>query len=150
MAFPAADTHQNLAEVTGEVLRFARGTRQNAMQLRDELAAGSVGADRIIRAAGFARSARDFFNAAAAIPGIGAYLAGQLTPAKTAGELSSDLSVLTAALQAVITRVDGDLPASYPADPPLVDGMAAFDSFTPVQTANLRTDLQSVIDAIES
>lgn len=151
MAVPASDTHKVLADEIESVLKRARSIRSAALSRKAQLAAGPVSSEIILQIAEEAQIVSDWLTAQAAIPGIGAYAAANLTPAVTAQGLGSDITALIAALDAVVAEVTSTFPATgYMLDPPLVDGVRSLKNYSSAATADLRTALQAVADAIES
>jgi len=150
MAFPQSDSHKLLSVEMTRVLQMARTTRADAASRIVLLQSGPTNSEIILQIAEQAQIVRDRFADAASVPGIAAYAAANLSPAKTAAEIGTDFSALLAALDGVVAQVTADFPAGgYLNDPPIVNGVRSLQTYTVAQTATLRTTLQAVVDAIE-
>lgn len=110
-------------------------------------AAGTVKADKITEEVlRHLVVARDTFNAAAAVPGIAAYVAeargvttGQVTTA-----FNDMLSAVNAAISWISTNMPKDANGWLLVRSMAADGAMTYRDFSPAQTAGLRTALQAV------
>lgn len=112
-------------------------------------AAGNIGYDFLRTARADLVSALNALNSAAAVTGIVDYARAQEDD--QAYDVAAEFTALTGVITGSIAWIDANSPTSVTAaTPELWSGLDTMISttFTPSQTANLRTELQKVSDAV--
>jgi hypothetical protein len=154
MAFRA--TSQIKADGYSEAKRLALSMKNYAQSHHDALAAGNVSANAIIfNLLQEFKSAIEKWDSIAAIPGINAYAQDQEDDANY--NIGAEFTAMVSAAEAVRDRIVAEMPKAT--QPPGVagriavhtlaaDGSISVTSFTPAQTASLRTDLTAFIATI--
>lgn len=127
----------------------ARGIKSFAQSANTVMAAQSVSGNHLLQIMSEMKSAIETWNAAAAVPGIVAYVRDEKND--QALDVVAELTAMVAAAAAVRDRVIAGFPASggYILKDQLgADGSISVRQFTPAQTAVLRGDLDALIVAI--
>jgi len=146
MAFPAHN--QSLADALAVLLREASRLRALAVNARDRMAAGNVGASLPLSLLESVRAATKEFDRISAIPGIVAYAQEQL-----GADIGSDFSAMNTAAKTVGAEIIAALPKDANGYLLLetidAQGQRLPRQFTPQQTAGLRASLDALIATIE-
>lgn len=148
MAFKASTATQ--AQGLQTAMMQAAIIKQRAQGYSVEFAAGNTNVNRIFQAMDDIRSALDVFNATAAIPGIGSYAQAQFND--PAYNVATEFTAMVNAVQGVVNWVVTNFPKDgsgfilgYKFN---ADGSRVPSTFTPAQTAGLRSALDSLAAAI--
>lgn len=125
--------------------------KSSAQRSITELAAGNVSADDILGIHRRAVSSDAKLATLAATPGLGDYAKAQFNNAGY--DIAADFTALRNALQAVRDSIESTIPKDDGATPyflvhRFVSNAVVARTFTPAQTASLRTLLQTVVDAV--
>lgn len=150
MAAPSSTSSVVLSVALNDYLRRNATNRRGALNAKGFLSASAADAEYILGMCERAQSEVNWYNQFGSIVGIGAYAADNLTPATTEQQFVADLTEVRDAHVAVVDEITATFPPDgYLQDPPIVNGQRSLKTYTPAQTANLRNDLQRVVDAIE-
>lgn len=137
MALPASAASLRVA--FDQYFGTARSLKSTATLRRTEMAAGSVGADRILDLWETLHAGRAKMVELAAVPGLGAYARDQFNDPTL--DLAAEHAAFLAALDAVAANVQSTFPADgsgYLLARQFGAGAFAYRQFTPAQTATLR------------
>ena len=153
MTFRASN--QVKADGYSEAKRLAVRAKSFAQAHHDAMAAGNVSANLVLQVLQEFKSLIERWTAIAALPGIGGYAIDQENDAGY--NVGTEFTVMLSAAVAVRDRIIAEMPkATAPAGVAgmlaivtiAADGGFSTSSFTPAQTANLRTDLAAFAAAI--
>lgn len=145
MAWPTQTTTLNDALVS--VDRAARALKERSAAFRAQSAAGNVAADRITEEVlRYLTVARDTFAAAAAVPGIAAYVAAQrgVTEQQVATAFQDMAGAVANAIAWIAANLPKDAGGYLLVRQIAADGALTYRQFTPAQLAGLRSVLQAV------
>lgn len=150
MAWPTQTTTLN--DALSSVDRAARMLKERSAAFRAQAAGGNVAADRITEdVLRYLIVARDTFAAAATVPGIKAFVAGQRGVTEQA--VTDAFSGMAEAVEGAITWIATNLPKDASGYLLLrqIDSEGAISQrqFTPAQTAGLRAALTAVEATID-
>lgn len=151
MAFPASNGA--LSETLESTSNVALQMKGQAQQLRDRSATQNVDAGAIIETERLLRQYRAIFVKSAGVSGIGAYAQSQLGSPSL--DVVAELNGIIAAIDGVTAWIRSNIPvgtagaAGYLLIQTWPAGQEpAFRTFTPTQTAGLRTQLDALIATV--
>lgn len=148
MTFPASA--QTQADALAGARRTANTLKAFAQNVRGFMAASTVSANQVEQVMGEFKSAIETWNAAKAVSGIAAYAQAQYDDVTLdiAAEFTAMLSAAEGVRDWVIANFPKDASGFILKDKYEVDGAITVRQFTPVQTAGLRTELDSFIATV--
>ena len=145
MVWPTQDTTRD--EALKQVDLTARRLKANSAVFRGEAAAGNINADRITEEV--LRNlvvARNTFTAAAAVPGMAAFVAAERSV--TQQQVADDFNAMLGAVNAAISWIAANMPKNGAGFLLIrsidAQGALTYRQFTPAETAGLRTALLAV------
>lgn len=144
MAFPTQ--REMLSVGLARAQSQANSLKRIAQNNRDRMAAGNISGEGLLSLLDNLRGARDTFQAVRQLPGMAAYATAQLGEDVTADFVAME-NATTSAGSAILPliRVGGNLITQQ------IDaaGVRSEIEFTPAQTASIRTELDTLIAAID-
>lgn len=152
MAFPASGgTIEALSDALNRTRALARAAKLTSVSLRDASAAGPIVARRAVQVMEELSSINDQFNVLKAVPGLGDYAKAQYADANfnIATEFTTMQNALVACVNWITTNIPKDTVSSrWILVEEIVDGKRVDRTLTTVQTAGLRTVLDTLIASI--
>ncbi len=151
MPYPNVDTLPALTDTFGAAKSEITNARRSLPQIRDLMAAGNVSANLIVHnLVQNIKNTRAVLVAARDTPGMRAYVRDQLND--PAFNLTTQTNAIVAAIDNTLVWVAANIPTDASGWMLLwkmeADGGITTRSFTPTQTAGLRTELDALITAI--
>ena len=153
MAFPAAGgSRQDLGDVLARIRGIARSIKQIAQDLRTASAAGNIIARRPVTVMESLTQMRAQLITLAAVPGIGDYAKTQFGDSGL--DIGAEWLAMRTQLDAVILWVATNIPKDTVSNrwiltEEIVNGLRVDRTFTPAETATMRTVLDALIATID-